>query len=196
MRSDEEELYVPSLQRPELTRLVDFLDRVRALPLASLRLTKRTLRSPMSPRLLKTPLRDVYANYKPSSAIARSCRLRTSSLVISLESVVIPLPSVVFPTCGRARTMTSRYASLSKRLTSPANIPEGPMLCSEFVACLAHSCVREAFTMTSLSVFIYWNELVRVLYNTFRIGLTSCANLFIVHLEIPSSSAPHYHAAN
>ena len=36
MRSDEEELYVPSFQRRESARLVDFLDRVRALPLASL----------------------------------------------------------------------------------------------------------------------------------------------------------------
>ena len=32
MRCDEEELYVPSFQRPESARLVDFLDRVRALP--------------------------------------------------------------------------------------------------------------------------------------------------------------------
>ena len=43
MRSDEEELYVPSLRRKELARLVDFLDRVRSPPLASLGLTKRTL---------------------------------------------------------------------------------------------------------------------------------------------------------
>ena len=32
MRSDEEDLYVPSLQRPELARLIDFLDQVRVSP--------------------------------------------------------------------------------------------------------------------------------------------------------------------
>ena len=35
IQSDEEEHYLLSLQRSELTRLVDFLDRVRVLPSAS-----------------------------------------------------------------------------------------------------------------------------------------------------------------
>lgn len=152
---------MPSFQRPESARLVDFLDESGARSPSRLSPVYETDTKVLNATSATedTSLRCL----RKLQAIFSHCHLRTSFPVISLESVVIPLPPVVFPTCGRAHTMTSECASLSKRLTSPANILEGPMFCFEFVACLAHSCVREAFTMTSLSAVIYWSELVRVL---------------------------------
>ena len=45
IQSDKEDRYLSSLRGPELTRLVDFLDRVRILPSASFQLTKKTLQA-------------------------------------------------------------------------------------------------------------------------------------------------------
>ena len=43
IQSDQEENYLSTLQNPELTQLVNFLDRVRPLPSASFQLMKQTL---------------------------------------------------------------------------------------------------------------------------------------------------------
>ena len=44
IQSDEKDQYLSNLPGSELTRLVDFLDKVRILPLASLQLTKSPCR--------------------------------------------------------------------------------------------------------------------------------------------------------
>ena len=180
---------MPSLQRPELAQLVDFLDRARALPLPSPAYETDNKVPNAASATEDTSLRCL----RKLQAIFSHCHLRTSFPVISLESVVIPLPPVVFPMCGRAHTMTSECASLSKRLTSPANILEGPMLqvCFEFAACLrVHSWV-----VASLSALIYWSELVRVLIH-FGSALHLARICLSYTPKIPSSSAPHYHATN
>lgn len=45
IQSDQEENYLSTLQNPELTQLVNFLDRVRPLPSASFQLMKQSLQS-------------------------------------------------------------------------------------------------------------------------------------------------------
>ena len=71
IQEDEKDKYSLSLQKsdPELTRLVDFLDKVCALPSAFRSLTKHIFRLSVSSPPSTTLPEDVYTNYIPSVAI-------------------------------------------------------------------------------------------------------------------------------
>jgi len=68
IQHDEEEQYLSSLQGPELSRLVEFLDKVRVLPPYSARLRSRSCRlsGPSPPPTMFSD--NVYTNCKPSVA--------------------------------------------------------------------------------------------------------------------------------
>ena len=79
IQSDGEDPYLLGLQGSELTRLVDFLDRVRALPSASLRLTKQTpgpQRHPDRRRCFPTVFTQAASHLQPPrhpAIVARHC---------------------------------------------------------------------------------------------------------------------------
>ena len=68
-RHDEDERYLQNLQGSELARLVDFLDQVRALPLAFRQLRNGLRRPSMPSPPTAIPLDDVYTNFKKSVVI-------------------------------------------------------------------------------------------------------------------------------
>ena len=111
IKSDEEDRYLLSLQGPELTRLVDFLDRVRVLPSPSSQLTKKPCRPSGSSPSLRMSLGDVYTSYKQSAATAGSCHLRTLFLVALSGLETTQSPPQIFPTCGKAPTTALKCAS-------------------------------------------------------------------------------------
>ena len=111
IQSDGEDHYLSTLQGPELTRLVDFLDRVRVLSSASFQLTKKPCRPSGSFLSPKTFPDDVYTSCKPSAATAGSCHLHTLFLAVLSELAITQSPLQIFPMCGKARTAAPKYVS-------------------------------------------------------------------------------------
>ena len=98
---DEQEQYLSNLQGPELARLVDFLDDVRALSSAFCPVTKRICRPLVPFPPTTTFLENVYTNYRPSAVTTRSYRPHTSHLVKSLGWVMAQLPVAPSPMYGK-----------------------------------------------------------------------------------------------
>jgi len=101
IQHDEEDQYLSSLQGPELTRLVDFLDEVRALLLAFFQLRNGLCRPSVPFPPTTKSLGNVYGNYKPSVVTARSYHPHTSYLMRSPESVMAQSPLAPSPMYGK-----------------------------------------------------------------------------------------------
>ena len=114
IRSDEEDRYLFGLQGLELTRLVDFLDRVRVLPLASnlINTSHRPLGSSLS---LTTFPDDVYTSYKPSAATPGSYRLPTLFLAVLSQLAITQLPPRIFPMYGKANMAVPKCVSKTRK---------------------------------------------------------------------------------
>ena len=104
-RYDDDERYLSGLQGSELTRLLDFLDRVRTLSRPSVQGRNEFCR--LSEPYLPTTifLHNACANYKPSALTTPPYHPRTSHPVRSPEWVATQSPLVLSPTYGKAPTV-------------------------------------------------------------------------------------------
>ena len=111
IQSDEEDHYLSNLQGLELTRLVDFLDKVRVFPSASSSSRGRFFRPSESSLSPKTFPDDVCTSCKSSVATAWSYHLRILLPAVWSELAITRLPLQIFPMCGRARTTAPECVS-------------------------------------------------------------------------------------
>lgn len=103
IRYDEDERYLSTIQGPELTRLLDFLDQVRAPPFGLCQVVNQPFCRPSVPFLPMTIFPcDVYANCKPSAVTMRPYHSHTSRLVKSSGWVTIQSTVVALPMYGKA----------------------------------------------------------------------------------------------
>lgn len=109
-QADEKEQYLTNLRGPELSRLVDFLDEVRSLLMASFQLTNGLCRPLVLSQSLTIRPDDAYINFKPSVETTRSCHPLTLFLVVSPELVRTRLPLAVLLKSGKAFTMAIKFA--------------------------------------------------------------------------------------
>ena len=117
IQSDKEDPYLLGLQGSELTRLVDFLDTVRALPSAPSNLRNRFHRPSPSSRPLTMSPDCVYTSCKPSAATTASCRLRTLLLVASPKLAIIRSPLEASPMYGKGCTIKPKCVSNARGST-------------------------------------------------------------------------------
>ena len=110
-RYDEEERYLSRLQGSELTRLLDFLDRVCTLSRPSVQLRNEFCR--LSAPYLPTTifLYNVCANYKPSALTTPPYHSHISHPVRSSEWVITQSPLVISPIFGKAPIVTTESLS-------------------------------------------------------------------------------------
>ena len=111
IQSDREDHYLLDLKGPDLTQLVDFLDKVRVLPRASIQFSSRFHRPSTSSRPLTMFPDCAYTSCKPSADTTGSCRLRTLFLVGSSELATTQLPLEVLPMYGKGSTTTPKCVS-------------------------------------------------------------------------------------
>ena len=111
IRYDEEERYLSSLQGPELTRLLDFLDRVSTLlpsfRLATIQLCRLSMPYPPTTMVPNS----VCINYKPSAVTTRLYHPHTSHPVGSTESVITQSFLGISPMYGKAYIVTRESLS-------------------------------------------------------------------------------------
>ena len=111
IRLDKDEQYSSSLQGPELTRLVDFLDTVRPLPLVFRPLRNRPHRPSVLFPSPTTSSDNVYAKCKSSAAATLPYHPRTSYPVILPELVLTRSPGVASPTYMKGLSAIGKSAS-------------------------------------------------------------------------------------
>ena len=109
---DEKEQYLTKLKEPELTRLLDFLDKVRVVShLVVCLLEQYSHRPSMQSRQTTTLPGGVWISYKLSAAIMRLYRLRISSLANLPEWAMIRSRSISSLMCGKALMATRKSLS-------------------------------------------------------------------------------------
>ena len=108
IQSDGEDPYLLGLQGPELTRLVDFLDTVRALPSAPSNLRNRLHRPSPSSRPPTMSPDCVYTSFRPFAVTTASYHLHTLFLAASPSLAITQLPLEASPMCGKGHTTTKK----------------------------------------------------------------------------------------